>query len=308
MRLFKYTFFISFLVIIWHSGLSQGNNYSEYQDYDDQDQQTFGQWDLGLNFGMHWANKYHAGFYDGSHENVNTIDFILGNKYHVQDIMHALNVADTFYLAELPQDMRYTPAFQIGIYFRKTFDNYTGLSLQFDYTKLTAGDVFTLEVDPQPNIGKEPDIRIYQIWGVEERINIDILFSKYFKTNNQMLIPFFESGININSTFVKDNSIKIENLQYSLVNNYIQGGYVPGVQPNTYHVQQGGIGWGVSAAVGLKMIFNKTVSVDPGFRVYYQTINLEGYEQFRPSYSIFVRLSLSGFFAGGNDNYTDDEY
>ncbi len=271
------------------------------KDYDDP--MAFGHWDLGLNFGMHWANKYHAGFYDGSPENVNTINFIFDNPYHRQDIMRALNVADTFYLAELPQNMRYNPAFQIGIYFRKTFDNYTGLSLQFDYTKLTAADAFTLEIDPQPNIGKEPDIRIYQIWGVEERINIDILYSKFFKLENPMFIPFFESGININSTIVKENKIKIENLQYSLINNYIQGGYVPGVQPNTYHVQQGGIGWGVSAAVGLKLVFNESVSIDPGFRVYYQKVNLEGYEEFKPSYSIFIRLSLSDFFAGGDDEY-----
>jgi len=283
---------------------------AQNSQYDDNDasQKTFGQWDLGLNFGMHWANKYHAGFYDGSPENVNNIDFVLDNPFRYDEIYNKLNAADTFYLAELPQDMRYNAAFQIGIYFRKTFDNYTGLSLQFDYSKLTAADAFTLEVDPQPNIGKEPDIRIFQIWGVEERINIDILFSKYFKLDNPMFVPFFESGININSTIVKENIIKIEDVQYSIVNNYISGGYVPNVQPNTYHVQQGGIGWGISAAVGLKMIFNETVSVDPGFRIYYQKIKLEGYEEFRPAFSIFIRLSLSGFFGGGEDEYTDDEY
>ncbi|RUA28360.1 MAG: hypothetical protein DSY76_04490 [Bacteroidetes bacterium] len=294
------TVFFLLLFIVNTSILSA--QYSDYeQDYDNPN--GFGHWDLGLNFGMHWANKYHAGFYDGSFDNVNTINFILDNPYQRQDIMRELNVADTFYLAELPQNMRYTPAFQIGIYFRKTFDNYTGISLQFDYTKLTAADAFTLEIDPQPLIGKEPDIRIYQIWGVEERINIDILYSKFFKLNNPMFIPFFESGININSTVVKDNKIQIENLQYSLINNYISGGYVPGTQPYTYHVQQGGIGWGISGAVGMKFVFNESVSIDPGFRIYYQKIKLEGYEEFKPSYSIFVRLSLSDFFAGGDDEY-----
>ncbi|MCK5856820.1 MAG: hypothetical protein KAG64_04980 [Bacteroidales bacterium] len=302
MRAFSYIILIISFTYSWQTSIAQNSYNDEYNDYDDQGQQAFGHWDLGLNFGMHWASKYHAGFYDGSYENVNTIDFVLGNYYHRLDIMNALNVADTFYLAELPQDMRYNAAFQIGIYFRKTFDNYTGLSLQFDYSKLTAADVFTMVIDPQPNIGKEPDIRIFHIWGVEERINIDILFSKYFRTSNPMFVPFFESGININSTIVKENTIKIENLQYTLINNYISGGYVPGVQPNTYHVQQGGIGWGVSAAVGLKMIFNETVSVDPGFRVYYQNVNLERYEEFKPAYSIFIRLSLSDFFVG------DDEY
>jgi len=292
--------FLFLISIFGFQSMAQTGNYDD--DYENPPDREFGHWDLGLNFGMYWASKYHAGFYDGSPQNVNTINYVLDNKYWHDDIKNELNAADDFYLDELPANMRYTGAFQIGMYFRKTFDNYTGFSLQFDYSKLTASDFFTLEVDPQPSIGKEPDIRIYPIWGIEDRINIDILFSKYFRTKSQMMVPFFESGININSAYVKENKIRIESLEYSLINDYINGSYVPGTQPYTYNVQQGGIGWGVSAAVGLKMIFNEQVSIDPGFRVYYQKVNLERYENFGLSYSIFVRLSLSDFFAGGQED------
>ncbi len=301
----KQAFYFLFILLISFSTQSVFAQSDDYDDYTDDDQPTtaFGQWDLGLNFGLYLPAKYHAGFYDGSSQNVNNIDYVLSNQYWHEEIKQELNAADDFYLRELPTNMRYSAAFQIGMYFRKTFDNYTGFSLQFDYSKLTASDFFTLEIDPQPNIGKEPDIRLYPIWGIEDRINIDILFSKYFRTNSSTVVPFFEGGININSAYVREHKIQIENLTYSLVDVYLSGGYVPGMPQNVYNVQQGGIGWGVSAAAGLKLIFNESVSIDPGFRFYYQKVKLERYEQFKPSFALFVRLSLSGFFAGADEEY-----
>ena len=284
-----------FTFFLWQYSFAQ-NGYQD-DEYDDYTPRPFGHWDLGINMGMHWAASYQAKFYDGSPNNVNNINYVFGNKYWNQEIMNALNVADTFYLRELPGNMRYTGAFQIGLFFRKTFDNYFGFTIQFDYSKLTASDFFTLEVDPQPSIGQEPDIRIYPIWGIEDRVNIDLLFSHYFKTKSPYLMPFIETGLNINSVRVKENKIQIENLTYSLIDVYLNGSYVPGMPQSTYHVQQGGIGWGASLAAGLKMIFNDYVSIDPGFRVYYQSVNLEYYENLAFSYSFFVRLSLSDFFS-----------
>lgn len=269
-----------------------------FAQYDDEPNtyQPFGEWDLGLNFGMYWPAKYHAQFYNGREENVNKISYVFNNKYWYEDIKRELNSSDTVFVSELPSNMRYTAAFQIGIYLRKTFDNYLGFSMQFDYSKLTASDKFTVEVDPD-YILTDPDIRIYDIWGVEERVNIDLLVSKYFKLDNPMFIPFFEGGLNISSTVVKENKIRMETLEYSLVDVYLSGGYVPGAAQNEYDIHQGGIGLGFSAAVGVKMMFNDQISIDPGFRVYFQKIKLEGYELMKPSFSIFVRLSLADFFS-----------
>lgn len=264
-------------------------------DNDSFNNQGFGYWDLGLNFGMYWPSNYNARFYDGSESNVNKISYIFGNKYRYDEIYNELNASDAVVLRELPTNMRYTPAFQVGVYFRKTFDNYFGISLQFDYSKLTAADKFTVEVD-SGYIAQEPDIRLFDIWGIEERVNIDLLVSRYFKLKNPMFIPFFEGGLNISSTRVKENKIRIETLEYSLVDVYLTGGYVPGSGQNQYVIQQGGLGLGLSAAFGVKMKFNDQVSVDPGFRVYFQKIKLEGYDLMKPAFSIFVRLSLTDFF------------
>ncbi|RLD41623.1 MAG: hypothetical protein DRI86_13050 [Bacteroidetes bacterium] len=261
------------------------------------DKQDFvGRWDLGLNFGVYLPSNYHAKFYDGSEENVNKISYVFGNKYWYEDIKRELNASDTVFVRELPTNMRYNAAFQVGIYLRRTFDNYLGFSLQFDYSKLTAADVYTLEIDPN-YIGSEPDIHIYNIWGVEERVNIDLLFSKYFKTKNPIIIPFFEGGLNITSTKVKEHKIKVENLEYSLVNTYINGSYVPGAAQNSYEIYQGGMGVGFSVAAGIKFQLSQQFSFDPGIRIYYQKIKLEGYDVMKPAFSIFFRLSLADFFS-----------
>jgi len=266
------------------------------QDNSPDKQDFVGRWDLGLNFGVYLPSNYHAKFYDGSEENVNKISYVFGNKYWYEDIKRELNASDTVFVRELPTNMRYNAAFQVGIYLRRTFDNYIGFSLQFDYSKLTAADVYTLEVDPN-YIGSEPDIHIYNIWGVEERVNIDLLFSKYFKTKNPIIIPFFEGGLNITSTKVKEHKIKVENLEYSLVNTYINGSYVPGAAQNSYEIYQGGMGVGFSVAAGIKFQLSQQFSFDPGIRIYYQKIKLEGYDVMKPAFSIFFRLSLADFFS-----------
>jgi len=283
-------YIISVILIINTILLSaQDKDYTNDKDF-------VGRWDLGLNFGAYLPSKYHAKFYDGREENVNKISYVFSNKYWYEDIKRELNASDTVFVRELPTNMRYNAAFQVGIYLRRTFDNYIGFSLQFDYSKLTAADVYTLEVDPN-YIGSEPDIRIYNIWGVEERINIDLLFSKYFKTKNPIIIPFFEGGLNITSTEVKEHKIKVENLEYSLVNTYINGSYVPGAPQNSYEIYQGGMGVGFSVAAGIKFQLSQQFSFDPGIRLYYQKIKLEGYDVMKPAFSIFFRLSLADFFS-----------
>jgi len=282
-----FTTIILFLTI---ASFSQEEDFTELDD-----NQSFGRWDLGLNFGLYMPSNYHAKFYDGSASNVNNINYVFDNKYWYQDIYNELNAADTVLVLELPGNMRYRPAFQVGIYFRRTFDNLMGFSLQFDYSKLYASDKFTMQVDPD-YIATEPDIRIYDIWGVEERINIDILFSRFFKLDNPMYMPFFEAGLNVTSTKVKEHKIKIEDLQYSLVDVYLNGSYVPGMTQNEYDIYQGGIGFGFTAAAGIKLRFNKQVSIDPGIRIYYQNINLENYDLMKPAFAFFIRLGLADFF------------
>jgi len=79
------------------------------------------------------------------------------------------------------------------------------------------------------------------------------------------------------------------------VNNYSNGGYVPGSNGTTYEIYQGGIGFGIFLNGGLKFILNEQVSVDPGISLYYKNLNLEGYSDFQPDLYAYVRLIFDLF-------------
>lgn len=266
----------------------------------DAQSEEFGTWDIGINTGLYLPSNAQAAFYNGSEANENKMSFVFDNPYRRDEIKRLVNASDTIVLSEMPSNMKYTPAFQIGLYFRRTFDNYTGLSLQFNYSKLTAADKFTIEVDPL-SIANLGDIRIYDIIGVEERVNIDLLFSKYFKSKNPSFIPFMEAGFNLNSTRVQEHSVLIEEQTYSLINTLGNQSYVPGVQQNNYIIQQGGIGTGLALGGGLRIVHNNQVSIDPGFMIYVQGVNLPPYDTYNLGAVFYVRLSLANFFGGDSE-------
>ena len=181
----------------------------------------------------------------------------------------------------------------MGIYFRYSMKNYTGIGVQFNYAKLTAADVFSIEVDPNSIILSEPDIRLYTIWGTEKRMNIDISYFKYFKLKNPAINPYAEIGFNVNNTSVVENKISIEGLEYSLINNLQSGSYIPGTGNAEYTVKQGGLGWGTSFSIGSRFCFQHKYIFDTGFTIYMQKINLENYTAINPNFSLHLRMSLS---------------
>lgn len=252
-------------------------------------------WDLGINTGLYIPSNYHAEFYSGKPGNVNNINFILDNKHRYNEIKNLINASDTFFLRELPQKMTYTPSFMIGVFFRRIFENNLSFTLAFNFSKLTAADYFTLQIDPN-TIFTEEDIRLYEIWGKERRSSIDLSLAKYFGAGNGIK-TFVEFGLNFNFTEVIEHKIGIETQEYSLVNRYLNQQYVPGAQINEYDIQQGGTGYGLMVGGGFSLSNNSSINIEPGFSVYIQKINLEEYNAIRPSFLLYVRFSLGNYFA-----------
>ena len=244
-------------------------------------------WSFGFNFGSYFANGYNGNFYNGSPGNVDSIGLIFSNKYYLMDIRAALN--DTFRLLELPQKMKYQPALQFGFYVKYSISKQLGVFAQFNYVKLKAKDVFTMGIGPDPSYLTFDNIQTYPIWGVEERINIDLGVSKTFETSKYVQL-FAEGGLNINNTRVKENKIAIGPLEYSLINIYGNSPYTPNMQMQTYETRLGGLAVGAFASGGLRFVFNDKVSLDPGVNLYWTKANLEGYPDYRLHYTIFLRL------------------
>lgn len=255
-------------------------------------------WQFGFNFGYHFANKHTANFFNGSSSNENTISYVIDNPYWYNDIYNAVNASDTVILDQLPTEMKYDPGINFGLYIKYNITKMAGVFVQFNYTKLETKDVFTLDIDPPDYLIIGTNSRPYSIWGKAERINIDIGYSRLFEIGEKTMI-FFETGLNINNTDVEESKIKIEDLEFSLINIYANQNYTPNTAMNENKIEQGGIGIGFFAGTGFKLKLNESISIDPGINIYYQKINIENYNDFRLSYYLFVRLCFRNLLSGG---------
>ncbi len=241
---------------------------------------------FGVNMGFYFANRYTAQYYNGSEENktgVNKVDSVINYPLNYQNIKQVL-IYD-FYLPKggLPIEMKYSPAFLIGFFTKYNFKN-SGIFMQFNFCKLKTNDVFTLVIKDPNNFSSEPEYKQEAISGSEQRANIDIGYSYTFypKKKNR---PYIELGYNINSTKFIDNKIKIENLEYSIANYYY----------TYYNIKQSGVGMGGFFGSGVELNFSESISVNPGFDIYWTKINLGNYnDKLKFNYSIFIRAILNG--------------
>lgn len=247
---------------------------------------------FGLNLGMLKSNGYNANYYNGSSKNVNTINYILNNQYYYNDIRRELNNRD-FELYELPSQMKFDLTLSVGFYLRYLLNQHNGFFIQFNYAKLSTNDVFTLKID-SANFTSEPSLRLYNIYGQEERTYIDFGFHHENRLGNKTNW-FIETGFNINSTKVLKSGITIGSLDYSIINVYGSQGYVPGSGVSPYSVTQTGIGYGFFGTAGIRLLFNEYVSIDPYMSLYYQRTGLDGYSDFKLSYTFMVRILLRNF-------------
>jgi len=254
-------------------------------------------WSFGINCGAAFANKYQANFYNGADGNQNEINYIFGNQYHLYEIRQVIN--DTFSLAGMPTAMRYKPSFCVGMYIKKNFNNHFGAFIQFNYSKFTTRDVFTMKIGATPSSQSFDSLMNYPIWGSEDRINIDIGGSYEFPIDDK-IFGFVEAGFNLNNVKVRENKISIENLEYSLINIYANQPYIPNTQLQEYPVREGGIGLGAFISPGVKFKFSDHVAVDLLGSLYWSKINLMHYNTFRLHYNVMLRFEFSAEFIKSN--------
>lgn len=248
---------------------------------------------FGINMGMMKGNGYNAMNYNGDTvRNENSINYILKNSYYYNEIKHQLNEKN-FRLYSIPGEMSYDASIMVGFYARYNFNNTTGVFIQFNFSKLNTNGMFAFSVD-SATFTSEPALRYFSIYGQEERTYIDIGLHKEYSIGEKMNF-FVEGGLNFTNTLVKKNGIKINDLDYSLINVYGNQPYVPNSGAQPYDVRQGGIGFGFFGGCGINLNFNDKVSVDPGVNLYYQSIKLLGYEEYRLNYYLYVRLMLRNF-------------
>jgi hypothetical protein len=254
----------------------------------EEDSREYRGFQFGFNIGLFLPNAYSANYYNGKDGNENNIKFIFGNKYQYEDLYRLLNVADTFFVKQFPTNMHYPPTASAGLYIGFNFNRKSSMYVQFNYAKLKPHDVFTVEVDPKDYL-TEPDLRLYTISGVEERINIDLGYSRNYPVNDH--VDFVASaGLAINDSKVLKAVINIENKEYSIVNVYGNHSYVPGSNMQEYQFTEGGLGIGLHGGGGFNFNFANNFALQPGITLYWNNVNLEGYKDMKFSTYIYVRI------------------
>lgn len=249
--------------------------------------------DVGLQYGINllgvFGNKYNANFYNGDERNENKASLIfVNNPSYYRQIYELLH--DTFALRETPTQMKYKVAIGIGAQIKYHFVNGLGIFVQFNYASLKSQDAITIVVAPRDYLTNQ-DIRLYSIRGAESRYDIDFGITKTFMFQKRLGLAV-EAGFNLNNTKVKENKINIEGTDFNLVNVYLNQIYAANTQQTAYDIRQGGIGYGGFASASLRLFVNDYISIDPGGSIYYKTVNLPGYKDFKFNYAIFIRLSF----------------
>lgn len=228
---------------------------------------------IGLNIGAYFPNKYTASLYDGygfdidgkrnSFENsfmYNKIIMEYGGGYGQTDyIAQALGVAHgewTFNESDMPANMRYNPAFLIGLLGRYSVDKRNAIIINLHGSKINVSGNFTITTTTSTSINQIPrNIQTFAIRGAEQRLLIQFGFQHLFGENEKFNF-FAEGGLNITVAKFDKNEILINDLFIDLAQSYNVAG-------NPAYVIRRPIGTGYGAFAGLGL----NIGISEEFRI-----------------------------------------
>lgn len=217
---------------------------------------------VGLGFGAHFANRNTAVIYDG----VSKYSFI-GIGYYFTTEPFKTQFEEYFKypyeIVELPTDIKYRPGREISWQLGYRFEEGSTFYIEANFAQLSIQDAFVVAID-DPN-RKSPEKLLQQIpvFGKEQRLNMNTGFQIPF-IQEQGFTAYFPLFANINSTKLERNYFVINNQQYQIAHN------IPGVT----NTRIGGMGYGGGSGLGIKMRFNKNLTLDIAYNLIYSRIRM----------------------------------
>lgn len=271
---------------------AENDPWAEFEDEVD----SIHRWDFGINLGAYFPDKYSANFYSGIPTNVNNVMYVMSNKYWYQEIRQSLGSSDTVFVFGYPLDMHYQVAFTGGLFIRFNFNRKNGIFLEANYTQLKAVDALSLQVDPasHPTL---PDLRLVPIQGKEARVLLNLGYQRSFPLKSKIFF-FLQGGGTMCYTQVIQSIFVVEGREFNLVNVYGSQGYTPNNNSQAYKISQNAFGFGTYLGGGAGIPLNDLFGIEPGFSFQYYPTNLEGYPQWKPSFSVYLRILLGTGNAG----------
>ena len=256
--------------------------------------------DKGFDFmiagGAYLGNKHNAAYYNGSFENENNLNYIFGNKYRYDEINQLIianypYISDSVFLGELPMNMNYSLSMAISFGVKYKFNKNWAINLNYSFVNLKISDMFTITYNAEPGNMRNDYIMAHLV-GRENRSLFDLSISYLFHPN-RIVKPFLEAGLQFNYVKVNKFFALIEDREFELLDYYAGADYVPGYDRYRENIVFGGPGFGFSMAAGLKLAFNKYISLDPTVYVSASSFGLEGYKNIGLNYGFFIRIVMS---------------
>jgi hypothetical protein len=258
---------------------------------------------LGLHIGCYFANKYTAKLYDGYGFDVdgqrNTFErsfmyqkIVLeyGGGYGQQDLVAlALGVQHgewTFGESDMPVNMRYAPAFLIGINGRYSVDKNNAILINLNAAKINVTGNFTIVTLPPTNSTQiNSAIKTCAIRGVEQRLFFQIGYQRIFGESEKVNL-LAEGGLHITLAKFDKNEILIgDDLLIDLTSYYYQPGYP------AYAVRKPvGIGFGAFAGMGVNVNLNELCKLQLVYNPSYEGINIGPDPKMKLQHALGLRI------------------
>ena len=261
-------------------------------------------WFGGISLGVAFPSNYPANFYNGSPENENSFyrairAYTNAESGYYQEIKEAIGQHDfdTTTTESFSKNMAYSAAANFGIYGGFIFKKMNRILVSVDYHHLKTNGALILYYDTETP-GNKPGDYYYDkgsVHGTENRFHINVLYSREFR-GGEYTNWYLMGGFNMSNTIVKENYVTIpyaDNSPLPPLRYNIK--YAPRDKTGNvydYNYVQGGIGFGATAGIGLRLLFTNTFSIDPELQFFYSNVHLNGYQAFKPAWQLNIRINL----------------
>jgi len=256
--------------------------------------------DFFFNAGMYVGNKKNANYYRGIPNSMESdyadpnIMYVLGTGFFRQQIMdiildnyNAENDTSKLKWNDL-SGMRYTASMSFGIGIRYRFGKNLSIGVVLTQARMTAQGTAYLGVKIyETNSNDEVKCGLV---GKERRTAFELIANYIFPTQS-MVSPFLEVGLHVNNTKVVSSNVIVENHSFTMINLYGPN-HDPTITQTQLNPRLGGVGYGFSAAFGLRISFNKWAAIEPTAQFRLEKVNLAGYNSMTPNYNFMIRLVI----------------
>jgi len=261
----------------WEEETGQGYSYRDFDDEEDRRKKDITWKRKGFEFfvggGLYFADKKTAVYYSGAPENSINLNLLLNNRYYMEEVItplmrRAYPYIDNFVLRDRFDLPRYSIAMDIALGVKYRIQRNWYLELNYSFRRLSAETRFEFHFPGVPDGNKEnpPYSRLQFLVAKEDRHYIDLSIG-YIMQKHPIAKPFISLGVLFNYIRIQNFLAIIEDQPFDLLEIARYPNWMPGVQEMPNYWDWAGPGYGFSLTAGLKIAFNRVVSIDPVFQL-----------------------------------------